>query len=150
MENVEIVRGTARFVGPHEVAVGADVLTAERIFINTGCRPIVPDWPGLAGVPYLTNQSMMGLDVLPEHLVVVGGSYVGLEFAQMYRRFGSSVTVVQRGSHLLTREDADVADAIRDILAEEGIEFVFNASVASVAGIDGDILVNLQSGGAQL
>ena len=122
MPNVEIIRDSARFVGPHEVAVGDDRLTADHIFINTGARPLIPDWPGLTSVPYLTNRSMMDLDVLPEHLLVVGGSYVGLEFAQMYRRFGSRVTVLQRGERLLTPEDEDIAVAIQDILVAEGID----------------------------
>ncbi|HHY50633.1 MAG TPA: FAD-containing oxidoreductase [Alphaproteobacteria bacterium] len=147
MDKVEIVRGTARFTGPHAVAVGSDELTAGHIFINTGCRPVVPDWPGLDRTPFLTNRSMMDLDVLPEHLVIVGGSYVGLEFAQMYRRFGARVTVVQRGPQLLTREDPDVADAVRDILVEEGIAFVFGASGFAVDGSAGDIRLSIERGG---
>ena len=94
-ENLTLVWGSARFTGPREVEVNGETLTAPRIFINTGGRPAVPDWPGLSGVPFLTNTSMMTLDALPEHLVVAGGSYIGLEFAQMYRRFGSRVTVVE-------------------------------------------------------
>jgi pyruvate/2-oxoglutarate dehydrogenase complex dihydrolipoamide dehydrogenase (E3) component len=147
MPNVEIIRDSARFVGPHEVAVGGDHLTADHIFINTGARPLVPDWPGLASVPYLTNRSMMDLDVLPEHLLVVGGSYVGLEFAQMYRRFGSRVTVLQRGERLLTREDKDIAVALRDILTAEGIDFVLGAHDFSVGGKAGDIGLSYVAGG---
>ncbi len=147
MPNVEIIRDSARFVGPHEVAVGGDHLTADHIFINTGARPLVPDWPGLASVPYLTNRSMMDLDVLPEHLLVVGGSYVGLEFAQMYRRFGSRVTVLQRGERLLTREDKDIAVALRDILTAEGIDFVLGAHDFSVDGKVGDIGLSYVAGG---
>jgi pyruvate/2-oxoglutarate dehydrogenase complex dihydrolipoamide dehydrogenase (E3) component len=146
MPNVEIIRGSAKFIGPHEVAVGDDRLTADRIFINTGARPLVPDWPGLEGVPYLTNRSMMELDVLPEHLLVVGGSYVGLEFAQMYRRFGSRVTVLQRGERLLTREDTDIAAALKDILVAEGIDFVLGAHDFSVDGKAGDIGLSYVAG----
>lgn len=147
MANVEIIRGSARFTAPREVAVGDDRLSADRIFINTGARPLVPDWPGLGGMPYLTNRSMMDLDVLPKHLLVVGGSYVGLEFAQMYRRFGAEVTVLQRGDRLLTREDADVSAALKDILVAEGIDFAFGAHEFSVSGSTGDIALGYVADG---
>src|SRR5690606_24667192 len=88
-DNLELIRAEAHFTGDHEIAVGDDLLTAPRIFINTGGRAVVPDWPGLREVPYLTNTTIMDLEVLPDHLVIIGGSYVGLEFAQMFRRFGS-------------------------------------------------------------
>jgi pyruvate/2-oxoglutarate dehydrogenase complex dihydrolipoamide dehydrogenase (E3) component len=119
--NLSLVWGSARFTGPREVAVGGETLAAPRVFVNTGGRPVVPDWPGLAEVPYLTNTSMMALDALPEHLVVAGGSYIGLEFAQMYRRFGSRVTVLEHADRLIAREDPDVSDAVHDILGAEGI-----------------------------
>src|SRR5687767_11259949 len=147
MGNVEIIRGSGRFTGPHEVAVGEDRLAAEQIFINSGARPIVPDWPGLGQVPYLTNRSMMDLDVLPSHLIIVGGSYVGLEFAQMYRRFGSRVTVLQRGERLVSREDEDIAAALRDILIAEGVEFVFGAGAFAVDGTAGDISLSYTARG---
>jgi len=118
-EGVTVVRGHARFVGSHEVRVDERVLTAEQIFVNVGGRAVVPD--GLAGVGALTNVEMMDLAVLPEHLVVVGGSYVGLEFGQMFRRFGSEVTVVQRGPRLLGREDEDVSQSVHDLLVGEGV-----------------------------
>lgn len=121
MDRLTLIRGEARFEGPHEVSVGGEILTAPRLFINTGGRPVVPDWPGLAEVPYLTNTTMMGLDVLPEHLVVVGGSYIGLEFAQMYRRFGSAVTVLEHGERLIAREDPEVSQAVQAMLEAEGI-----------------------------
>jgi pyruvate/2-oxoglutarate dehydrogenase complex dihydrolipoamide dehydrogenase (E3) component len=126
MENMTVVWGTAKFTGPHEIEVNRERHTAPQIFINTGGRPTTPDWPGLTEVPYLTNLSMMDLDVLPEHLIIVGGSYIGLEFAQMYRRFGSRVTILQRGPRLLTREDADIAEAIAGILRNEDITLHFN------------------------
>ncbi len=117
-----VIRGHARFTGPHTVSVGDRTLEAERIFINVGGRASAPPIPGLAEVPYLNNSSMMEVDFLPEHLVIVGGSYIGLEFAQMFRRFGSNVTVVERDPRLVGREDEDVSDEIRAILEREGIE----------------------------
>ena len=121
MENVTLIRGHARFTGPHTVEVDGAELGAERIFIDVGARARVPDFPGLGDIDYLTNSSMMDVDFLPEHLVVVGGSYIGLEFAQMYRRFGAEVTVVEMKDRLVSREDEDVSDAIRDILEGEGV-----------------------------
>ncbi len=126
-DNVAVFRGHARFIGPRTVSVGAQTLAAERVFIDVGGRPSVPDLPGVAQVAYLTSESMMDVDFVPEHLVIVGGSYVGLEFGQMYRRFGSRVTVIEMGARLIGREDGDVSDAIRDILAAEGIEVRLNA-----------------------
>jgi pyruvate/2-oxoglutarate dehydrogenase complex dihydrolipoamide dehydrogenase (E3) component len=113
--------------------VGEELLTAPRIFINVGGRAVVPDLPGVNDVPYLTNTSMLALDQLPEHLVVVGGSYVGLEFAQMYRRFGSQVTVIEKGPRLVAREDEDVSEAIREILLREGITVRTGAECISLA-----------------
>ncbi|HWM90029.1 MAG TPA: FAD-containing oxidoreductase [Thermoanaerobaculia bacterium] len=122
MENVTVIHGHARFTGPHSVAVNGRELSAERIFINAGCRAAIPDMPGLSDVPYLTSSSMMEVDFLPEHLIIVGGSYIGLEFAQMYRRFGSRVTVCERSARLIGREDEDVSDMVREILESEGVE----------------------------
>src|SRR5271155_5614576 len=121
LENGQVYQGHARFVSPHEVQVGKESLTADRIFINVGGRAVVPDIPGLDQVDYLTNSSMMNVDFLPRHLLIVGGSYIGLEFAQMYRRFGSAVTVVEKGSRLLAHEDEDVAMEIQRVLEGEGI-----------------------------
>ena len=132
-ENLEVALAAARFVGPRTVAIGARTLSAPRIFINTGGHPVVPDWPGLADVPYLTNTSMMAMDRLPEHLIVVGGSYIGLEFAQMYRRFGSEVTVVEYADRPIAREDPDLSAAIREILEGEGITFRCGVRDAMVA-----------------
>jgi pyruvate/2-oxoglutarate dehydrogenase complex dihydrolipoamide dehydrogenase (E3) component len=125
-EGVDLLMGEARFTGPKTVEVvlndgGRRSLAADKIFINTGTRPRLPDLPGLEEVPYLDSTSIMELDQVPEHLLVVGGGYVGLEFGQMFRRFGSQVTVIQRGSQLLG-EDADVAQAVADILREDGIQ----------------------------
>jgi pyruvate/2-oxoglutarate dehydrogenase complex dihydrolipoamide dehydrogenase (E3) component len=124
-KGITTIRGEARFTGPHEVEVNGERLAAPQIFLNVGGRPVLPDWVG--EVPHLTNESMMALDVLPSHLVIVGGSYIGLEFAQMFRRFGSEVTVVEHGERLISREDVDVSDAVRQILEGEGIRFHFGA-----------------------
>jgi pyruvate/2-oxoglutarate dehydrogenase complex dihydrolipoamide dehydrogenase (E3) component len=121
MKGCTVFQGSAQFEGPKEVRVGAKLLSAPRIFINVGGRAIVPDLPGVNEIPYLTNSSMLELERVPEHLVVIGGGYIGLEFAQMYRRFGAEVTVVEMGPRLAGREDPDVSDAVRDILEKDGI-----------------------------
>jgi len=121
MKGVELIRGQARFVGAHEIEVDGERLTAPQIFINVGGRAAVPDFPGVHDVAWLNNTSIVALDVLPRHLVVVGGSYIGLEFAQMYRRFGAQVTVVEKGPRLIGREDEEVSEAVREILEGEGI-----------------------------
>ena len=127
MQNCTVYEGHARFEAPHEVSAGTERLTAERIFVNVGGRAAVPQMPGLDAVPYLTNSSMMQVDFLPRHLIVVGGSYIGLEFGQMYRRFGSDVTILEMGARLAQKEDEDVSTAIREILEREGIEIRLNA-----------------------
>jgi pyruvate/2-oxoglutarate dehydrogenase complex dihydrolipoamide dehydrogenase (E3) component len=121
MNGCTVIDGHARFEGPDRVRVGEQLLTAPRIFINVGGRAIVPDLPGVHEIPYLTNSSILALDYVPEHLVVIGGSYIGLEFAQMYRRFGARVTVIEKGPSLIAREDEDISEAIRAILVREGI-----------------------------
>jgi pyruvate/2-oxoglutarate dehydrogenase complex dihydrolipoamide dehydrogenase (E3) component len=121
MERCTVIQGHARFESPREVRIGDELITAERIFINTGGRALVPDMPGVNEVPYLTNTSILELDVLPRHLIVVGGSYIGLEFAQMYRRFGSEVTVIEKAPRLIWKEDPDVSTAIQEIFEKEGI-----------------------------
>jgi len=131
--NVTVYQGSARFESANEVSVGEARLTANRIFINVGGRAIIPDLPGLSEVEYLTNSSMMSVDFLPRHLVIVGGSYVGLEFGQMYRRFGSEVTIVEMGPRLIRREDEDVSAAIREILEGEGIGIHLDATCIGVA-----------------
>ncbi len=127
LAGLSVIHGQARFEGPNTVRVGDELFTAPQIFINVGGRARVPDMPGLRQVDYLTNTSLLALDVLPRHLVVVGGSYIGLEFAQIYRRFGAEVTVVEKGPRLVSREDEDVSAAIQDILAAEGIQIRTNA-----------------------
>ncbi len=133
MKGCTVFDGHARFDGPDSVRVGAELLTAPRIFINVGGRASVPDFPGIGEVPYLTNTTMLALDHLPEHLVVVGGSYIGLEFAQMYRRFGADVTVIEKGPRLVAREDEDISEAIREILVREGITVRTGAECISLA-----------------
>ena len=131
MKNCTVFEGHARFASRREVRVGEETLRAERIFINVGGRAAVPAMPGLEAISYLTNSSMMGVDFVPRHLVVVGGSYVGIEFAQMFRRFGSEVTIVEMNSRLIHREDADVSEAIEEILRREGIAIRLNAKCLS-------------------
>ena len=118
---VTLIRGQARFTGPKEVAVGDAVLAAERVFINVGARAAVPDLPGVRDVTTLTSSDLLALDVLPGHLVVVGGGYIGLEFAQAFRRFGAEVTIVEKGPRLIGREDPDVSDAVRAVLERDGV-----------------------------
>ncbi len=127
MKNVELIRGHAQFVDTHCVEVNGNVLEAEKIFINVGARARVPDWKGLDAVPFFTNSSMMEIDFLPEHLIIIGGSYVGLEFAQMYRRFGSQVTVVEMHDRVIARDDEDVSEAVKEILEGEGVKFRLQA-----------------------
>ena len=132
LKNCSVYQGHARFTGKNTVAVGDETLTADRVFINVGGRASTPPMPGLDRVPFLTNSSMMSLDTVPPHLIIVGGSYVGLEFGQMFRRFGSEVTIVEMGSRLLPREDEEVSAAILDILQQEQIEVRLNAKCVSL------------------
>ena len=127
LANGAVYHGHARFESPRTVSVNGEVLEADKIFINVGGRALVPPMPGLDQVPFLTNSSMMAVDFLPEHLVVVGGSYIGLEFGQMYRRFGSKVTIVEMSPRLIAREDEDISNAIREILEKEDIQIRLNA-----------------------
>jgi pyruvate/2-oxoglutarate dehydrogenase complex dihydrolipoamide dehydrogenase (E3) component len=131
MDKCTIYRGHARFTAPHEIDVDGKSLSADKFFINTGGRAAVPDMPGIDSVPYFDNASIMEVDFLPRHLVIVGGSYIGLEFGQMYRRFGSEVTIVEKGPRLVPREDEDVSDAIKSILENEGIKIRLNATCIS-------------------
>jgi pyruvate/2-oxoglutarate dehydrogenase complex dihydrolipoamide dehydrogenase (E3) component len=133
MENCTVYEGHARFESPRDISVGPDRLTADRIFINVGGRAVVPPMPGLEQVEYLTNSSMMDIDSLPRHLIVVGGSYVGLEFGQMFRRFGSEVTIIEMGPRLIQREDEDVSLTIQEILEQEDIKVRLDAKCISVS-----------------
>ena len=154
MPNLTLLWGHARFVGPHAVEIGCgpdrQVIEAPKIFINVGGRAVLPDWPGLQDVNVLTNTSIMDMDELPKHLIVVGGSYIGLEFAQMYRRFGSRVTVIEYGDRLIAREDADVSREVQAILEREGVEFHLGVRCAKVTPAPGGtrIRIALNAGGA--
>ncbi|CAG9163532.1 FAD-containing oxidoreductase [Cupriavidus pinatubonensis] len=139
LANATIYQGHARFENAHSVRINGELLEATQIFVNVGGRALVPPMPGLDQVPYLTNAGMMDVDFLPEHLIVIGGSYIGLEFGQMYRRFGARVTVVEKGPRLIQREDEDVSQAVREILEAEGIDIRLNANCLS-ARRDGEHL----------
>ncbi len=143
LENCTVYEGHAQFVSPREVRVGAETLTAQRIFVNVGGRAAIPKIAGLDGVGYLTNSTMMDVDFLPRHLLVLGGSYIGLDFGQMYRRFGSEVTVIEIGPRLVPREDDDVSEAIAGFLAREGVDVRLNANCLTVAKTGSDIVMRL-------
>ena len=149
-ENLTVIWGEARFAAADAVVVNGETLKAPKIFINTGGRPTVPDWPGLADTPYLTNTSMMAVDSLPEHLIVAGGSYIGLEFAQMYRRFGAQVTVIEYADRLIAREDPEVSEAVRAILQAEGITIHLGVRDNAVARHRGGVRLNATAGGAPI
>jgi pyruvate/2-oxoglutarate dehydrogenase complex dihydrolipoamide dehydrogenase (E3) component len=149
LKGCPVFEGHGRFVGPKQVQVDDEVLSADKIFINVGARAVVPPIPGLEQVPYLTNSSMMDVDFLPPHLVVLGGSYVGLEFAQAYRRFGSEVTVIELGPHLIAREDEDVSRAVAEILKEENIDIRLNSKVVALAKEGNNIAVTVENAGTK-
>ncbi len=139
MPNVTLLRGHATFESPRRLRVGDDLIEADEFFLNVGGRAVTPDFPGIDTVPYLTNVGIMDLRELPRHLVIVGGSYIGLEFGQMFRRFGAEVTIVERGERLLPREDPDVSAAVVDILEREGIALHLGAECIELFGKDGDV-----------
>jgi pyruvate/2-oxoglutarate dehydrogenase complex dihydrolipoamide dehydrogenase (E3) component len=142
MEKCTVFHAPARFVSSHEIEVDAEIITADRIFINVGGRAVVPDLHGVNEIPYLTNSSMLELEEVPEHLVVVGGSYVGLEFAQMFRRFGSEVTIVEKSARLILHEDEDISDAVKEILESEGIDIRLGAECISFERSDKGVFVH--------
>ncbi|MGC2823048.1 MAG: FAD-containing oxidoreductase [Pseudolabrys sp.] len=143
MENCTVYQGHARFESAHDVRVGEDRLHADKIFLNVGGRAFVPDMPGIAEIDFLTNSSMMSVDFLPKHLIVVGGSYIGLEFAQMFRRFGAEVTILEMGPRLVVREDEDVSTAIREIVESEGIDVRLNARCIGFAKRGDEIVADV-------
>src|ERR1700720_871695 len=147
LKGCTVYEGHARFVAEKKVAVNGTELTADRIFINAGARAAIPPIPGLDQVRYLTNSSMMDVDFLPLHLVILGGSYIGLEFGQMYRRFGSKVTVIELGPRLIAREDEDISQAIADFLREEGIDVRLDSKVVGVEKQGNSIAVKVESAG---
>jgi pyruvate/2-oxoglutarate dehydrogenase complex dihydrolipoamide dehydrogenase (E3) component len=148
MEHLTLLKGTASFVSSHTIQVNGEHYEADKIFLNVGARPTIPNFPGIDSVPYLTSTTILDLDIVPEHLVVVGGSYVGLEFAQIFRRLGAKVTVVERGSRLVSHEDTDVSDAVAQILTNEGIDVRLDAECirlehANLEQADGKIEVHV-------
>lgn len=145
--SMRLYRGQARFVAPHRVQVAEDVVESERIFIDTGTRPDSPRLDGLDTVGYLTNESLMELQEVPHHLMILGGGYVGLEFGQMFRRFGSSVTIVHRGEQVLAREDSDIATELQKAIQAEGIEFRLNGNAVRVEKRTEEILLTTEAAG---
>ena len=150
MDGCTVVRGHACFQDPHTLRVDEELLQADRIFLNVGGRAVVPDIPGLSDVEFLTNVSVLELDTVPDHLVIVGGSYIALEFAQMYRRFGALVTVVERGPRLAFREDEDVSATIREILEAEGIDIVLGADDIRISKRDKGFELTPSAGAAPI
>ncbi len=147
MANCTVYEGHARFESAKEVNVGDVRLNADKIFLNVGARAAIPPIPGLDQVPYLTNSSMMHLETLPRHLIILGGSYIGLEFGQMFRRFGSEVTMIETGPRLIPREDADVSAAILDILQREGIQVHLDSKCKNFARQGDEIVASVETSG---
>jgi pyruvate/2-oxoglutarate dehydrogenase complex dihydrolipoamide dehydrogenase (E3) component len=147
LENCRVYEGHARFVSQREVQVGGEILNSDRIFINVGARAAVPEISGLDQVDYFTNSSMMDVDFLPSHLLVLGGSYIGLEFGQMYRRFGSDVTIIEIGPRLIPREDEDVSEAIAGFITKEGVTVHLNANCLRVRKDGSNIAMTVDCGG---
>ena len=148
--NLTVIEGHARFLGDHVISVNGMTLEAPQIFINVGARPLVPALPGLAEIDYLTSSSIMDLDTLPAHLLIIGGSYIGLEFAQMYRRFGSQVTVLEAAPKVIAREDEEVSLAVQRILENEGVEFRLNAKNMRVAAAGKAIRLHAECDGSEV
>jgi pyruvate/2-oxoglutarate dehydrogenase complex dihydrolipoamide dehydrogenase (E3) component len=149
LQGCTVYEAHARLIGPKQIKVADEVLRADKIFINVGGRAVIPSIPGLDEVPYLTNSSMMNVDFLPAHLIVLGGSYVGLEFAQLYRRFGSDVTVIEPAPRLVSREDEDVSRAIADILEAEDIDIRVNSKAVGVKKQGAGIAVTIETAGTR-
>ena len=141
----QLIRGHARFLAPKQVSVNGARLSGEHIFVNVGARPSIPQLAGLDTVPYLTSSSILNLEVVPSHLLIIGGSYIGLEFAQMFRRFGSEVTVVERSSRLLPHEDEDVSAAVLQIMIDEGVRVLTSAPCVRLATQGGKIALGLET-----
>ncbi|MFQ5899706.1 MAG: mercuric reductase [Candidatus Methylomirabilia bacterium] len=145
-DNLHLYRGHARFLDAHRIQIGDETLEAERIFVNSGAEPDIPAIEGIGKVGYLTNKTIMELRELPDHLLVIGGGYIGLEFGQMFRRFGSRVTIVQRQERVVPREDPDVAEELQKVLASEGIRFLLNANPTRVENRNGQIALAVETG----
>ena len=143
MENVDLIMGHGRFLDANSVEVNGERYEATKTFINVGARARIPDWSGLDEVQFFTNSSIMDVDFLPRHLIIVGGSYIGLEFAQMYRRFGSEVTVIEMADRIIARDDVDVSDAVREMLEGEGVRFRLQADCIEARATDSGIAVRV-------
>lgn len=139
--NCSLYQGHARFVNPNTISVNDELLQAEKIFINVGARAFAPPMPGIEKIKYFTNSTAMDIDFIPEHLIIVGGSYIGLEFAQMYRRFGANVTIIEKAPRLIAKEDPDISEAIKEILEQEGIKIKLNAECISFDTHDENVIV---------
>ncbi len=150
MERCTVFRGHARFESPTTMSVNGETIEAPKVFLNVGGRAVAPDMPGLAGIDYLTNVSILELDALPEHLVIIGGSYIALEFAQMYRRFGADVTVIERGPRLIAQEDEDVSAAVKEILEGEGITIHLGADDIRFSGQGKSFAVRPRAGAPEI
>lgn len=146
---LDLIRGVGRFVGPGLVQVDGRQLKSQHIFVDTGSSPRVPDLTGLARVPYYTNLNIMDLEQIPQHLLILGGGYLGLEFGQMFHRFGSRVTIVQRGSQIMTREDEDIARELQSVLEEEGITILLDARATEVSGAAEEITLTVETSDGQ-
>ena len=146
--NLTLIEGAAKFTGPKELSVNGSQLSGHQIFINVGGRPLIPNIPGLETVSYLTSSTIMNLDALPKHLIIIGGSYIGLEFAQMYRRFGSEVTVIEAGPRIISREERATSEAVANVLKKEGIAIHTEAQSLRLSKIDDSICLNLMGTGA--
>jgi pyruvate/2-oxoglutarate dehydrogenase complex dihydrolipoamide dehydrogenase (E3) component len=141
-KNLRLYRHRARFVGSHQLKVGDDLLDSEKIFIDTGGRSSFPEIPGLSGVPYLTNETLLQVTTVPEHLLILGGGYIGLEFGQMFRRFGSRVTIVHTGSQIVQREDSEIVAELQKALEAEGVQFLLNAHTTKAENRNGSIVLS--------
>ncbi|HET9995150.1 MAG TPA: mercuric reductase [Candidatus Acidoferrum sp.] len=142
--NLRLYLGRARFVAPHQLQVGDEPLESEKIFIDTGGRPSIPPVPGLDAVPYLTNETLMQLTTIPEHLLILGGGYIGLEFGQMFRRFGSRVTILHHGSQIVSREDPEIAAELQKALEAEGLQFEMNTRTSRAQAQSGSITLSCE------
>ncbi len=144
-KNVTLIRELGRFTGPNTIQAGGQEIKGEKIFINVGTRATVPPVPGLAKVPWMDNAAILELDEVPEHLLIIGGGYIGIEFAQVFRRFGAEVTIVQKNAQIMPREDADIAAAIREFLEEEGIRILTGTTPRNIVEENGSIIIELAS-----
>jgi pyruvate/2-oxoglutarate dehydrogenase complex dihydrolipoamide dehydrogenase (E3) component len=143
--SIRLVRAHARFSGPHQVEAGGETFESEKIFIDTGTRPEIPKIAGIDSVPFLTNESIIQLQELPKHLLVMGGGYIGLEFGQMFRRFGSRVTIIHRSERILRNEDPDIAEILQKALEAEGIEFALGAKITRIENRGGELALTIES-----